>query len=120
MNDLSERINNFIVKYHELHASRYRTQDEANKELRKIGAKKIKSIPRDGHTTHVYRHPKYGTFTTIEDKKKKRSQAFHYPVSSKDVRDTQLRGRVYLQENEIVPKGKKEYTGPKGGRFYLV
>jgi len=119
MSDLTERIDGFIIKYHVLHDVKYKKPEQAQAQLRKLGAKRIKTLLREHGKTYVYEHPKFGTFTVIADKKGK-TQIAHYPMPKQEVRDAQMKGRVYLQPGEKVPKGKKFQVGKRGGRFYLV
>ncbi len=115
LDNITKQIDDFIKKFHPLHESKYNNPDTANRALNKIGSKRIKTIPREKATTKVYEHPEFGTFSIVEGKNKS-SKIFHYPMSE----EQKERNREYIIEGASVPKGKKVFTGPKGGRYYLI
>jgi len=79
---LINKIDNFIAKtYHPFHGTKFKTHEQAGRKLSNIGAKHIKTIPRETTKTRVYQHPDYGTFTTVESGKK--TGIFHYPMRKK-------------------------------------
>jgi hypothetical protein len=69
--------------YHPLHGQSFKSHEQAGRKLSGIGAKHVKTIPREQTKTRVYSHPSFGTFTSVEGKKGK-TTIFHYPMPKRD------------------------------------
>ena len=112
MSNLTERINNYIIKYHELHETSYKNPDAANRQLSGIGATRIKTHKVPAGTERVYEHPELGTFTTIQ--KPKQTKLYHWPMPQ----EMRERHQVPLKRGEKPPTGKVPIKS--GKRSYYI